>query len=244
MLQINEKLQRLLPEPTEEELAHLEDSLQKDGCIDPIITWNNVIIDGHHRYDICTRHNIPFQVKEMEFVDITQAMHWMIDHQMARRNLNNYQKAKIALQYEAVYREEAEARKLAGTKTEGDPNDRRTDAMLGKLVGLSRDSIAKVRKIEAEADEETREKLARGEIRINKAISLLNQQPEKERIFGNPEGDDTVCCTVLLRLMFEKCGLSFEGLGEAHKDDVKDKKLIDHKPNPFTTRYEIGRAHV
>jgi len=28
-------------------------------------TWNNILIDGHHRYEICTKHGIPFTVATM-----------------------------------------------------------------------------------------------------------------------------------------------------------------------------------
>ena len=39
----------------------LEQNLISDGCRDPLTTWHGVIIDGHNRYELCRKHQIPFQ---------------------------------------------------------------------------------------------------------------------------------------------------------------------------------------
>ena len=31
----------------------LEDNLLQDGCREPISLWEGIILDGHHRYEIC-----------------------------------------------------------------------------------------------------------------------------------------------------------------------------------------------
>ena len=35
------------------EMEELEKNLLSQGCLDPIATWNGVILDGHKRYRIC-----------------------------------------------------------------------------------------------------------------------------------------------------------------------------------------------
>ena len=59
-LTVNTGFESLIPPLREEELAGLEQSILTDGCRDPLVIWNNTIIDGHHRYAICTKHSIPF----------------------------------------------------------------------------------------------------------------------------------------------------------------------------------------
>ena len=162
-----------------------------------------MIIDGHHRYRICRRHNIPFAVEEREFRDITAAMEWMISRQLGRRNLSNFMKAKVALRYEEGFRKEAEKNKKAAAKLDSnlDANDRRTDSRLGKLVGLSRDTIAKSRRLIEEADEETRAKLDAGELSVNKAFTSLKagKTTEDRVIFRRPlPGDITLYTDVVL----------------------------------------------
>jgi len=32
-----------------------EANILKNGCYDPIKIWNGTIVDGHNRYEICTK---------------------------------------------------------------------------------------------------------------------------------------------------------------------------------------------
>ena len=86
-MKINPKLRSLIPPLAPDELAQLEANIVKDGCRDPLVTWNGTVIDGHNRYDICTRHGIKFETVEMEFADEEAAMDWMDANQLGRRNL-------------------------------------------------------------------------------------------------------------------------------------------------------------
>lgn len=71
--------------------AELESLILTHGCMDPITIWKgqNIILDGHRRHAICTKHNIPFQTRELEFPDRAAAMHWMDRYQVSRRNLGH-----------------------------------------------------------------------------------------------------------------------------------------------------------
>ena len=48
--------------------------------------WPRILIDGHNRYEICTRLDIPFDVIEMEFADNEAAADWIDRNQAGRRN--------------------------------------------------------------------------------------------------------------------------------------------------------------
>ena len=80
----------------EDEIFHLEKSLMEEGCRDPLVVWAKndtefIIVDGHNRYEICKRRNIPFDLKIVSFASLEQVKSWMIENQMGRRNLTPYQ---------------------------------------------------------------------------------------------------------------------------------------------------------
>lgn len=61
----------------------------RDGKLtDPIIVWNKTILDGHNRYNILRKHSfIEYEIKEMEFSSHQEALIWICNHQLGRRNL-------------------------------------------------------------------------------------------------------------------------------------------------------------
>ena len=78
------------PEREEE----LEKSLLRDGCQEPIIVWDGVIIDGYKRYRICTAEAIEFSVKEMDFPSEEEAISWV-----CRRRIPENPKHSIPYRY-------------------------------------------------------------------------------------------------------------------------------------------------
>ncbi len=81
--------------------GQLEVNLTVDGCREPIITWNNIIIDGHNRYEICNRLHIPYAVRKMPFENREQAIVWICSNQLGRRNITEEtRRYLIGKQYE------------------------------------------------------------------------------------------------------------------------------------------------
>lgn len=85
---IDPEFKRLLPELTSAELAQLEANILKDGCRDPIVVWNNTIVDGHHRYEICKRNRLSFKVETLEFGCREEVLRWICLNQLGRRNVS------------------------------------------------------------------------------------------------------------------------------------------------------------
>lgn len=99
---IDEGFKNLIRPLYKQEYLQLEANLLADGCRNPITTWNGVIVDGHNRYEICTRHGIPFEVEEMEFGCREEAIAWICANQLGRRNLTEEtRKFLIGMQYES-----------------------------------------------------------------------------------------------------------------------------------------------
>ena len=72
---IDPKLNGILPELSKADYKALEQSLLMDGFKGaPIMVWGDVIVDGHNRYEICKKHNIPYEVKSVEFASKEDAI--------------------------------------------------------------------------------------------------------------------------------------------------------------------------
>jgi len=84
---IDQEFKQLIPPLSEEEYRQLEANIIADGCSDALKLWGEIIIDGHNRYDICTRHGIEFKTVQKEFSSREDAMDWMDANQLGRRNL-------------------------------------------------------------------------------------------------------------------------------------------------------------
>lgn len=189
-LTIDPEFRDLIPPLNVEELALLEESIVANGCESPLIVWNGVIVDGHNRHAICQKHCIPFAVTEKEFNSREDAMLWMLRNQLGRRNLNSYQRGELALKFEPLLKAEARSRQATSTGGENPQlvknsaqagNGSRTREQLGKLAGVSHDTIKKVKKLSESADEETKGKLRRGEVTVHKAYTkLMHKEHENE----------------------------------------------------------------
>lgn len=85
---IDPEFKRLLPELSRIELEYLEANIIQDGCRDPIVVWNNIIVDGHHRYEICKRHRINFKTESLNLSCREEALRWICINQVGRRNIS------------------------------------------------------------------------------------------------------------------------------------------------------------
>lgn len=82
----------------------LEQNILSDGEVtNPLIVWNNKLIDGHHRRQIILKHpELPFQIKEIAFSNKYEAIAWICKNQAGRRNLTSEQMSYlIGKRYEA-----------------------------------------------------------------------------------------------------------------------------------------------
>jgi hypothetical protein len=64
------------------------------------VLWEESILDGHHRYEICQRHKIQFKTVVKSFDTREQAKLWIISNQLSRRNISPEQRTYlIGIQY-------------------------------------------------------------------------------------------------------------------------------------------------
>jgi hypothetical protein len=199
----SEQFEHLLPKLTKDERNALEESLQKEGCRDPIVTWHNTIIDGHNRYSICTKYDIPFNVKKMdEFSDEDAVKTWIINNQLSRRNLTDEQRERfLGILFNTNKKERGGVRDNSGRKSKvhGEPlistgkeeSDNTTDTagMIAKQHGISRATAKRAGKFATALDRISKispaaeAKIMSGEAKniiSRKEIRNLAEAPEAE----------------------------------------------------------------
>jgi len=186
LMKILQELESLIPPLSNEEFKQLERNILEEGIREPLITWNGILIDGHNRYRIAQEHDINYETLEKEFDNINRVKEWMIHNQFGRRNLSNYQRSVLALQLEDVFREKAKENQaiqfkgisLKQISAEVKPIETRQE--IAKVANVSHDTIAKVKKIEANATPEVKEKLNTGQMSINEAYKEIKKEENEQ----------------------------------------------------------------
>lgn len=152
-LTIDPEFKALIPPLSADERELLEASIIAEGCRDAIVVWQgqNVILDGHNRYDICTAHGIAFRTIELALDTRADVKVWMLRNQLARRNLPEPARVKLVLELKPALAEQAEERKRANLK-QGDaipdvPNlahrdNGRTRDKLAEEAGVSKSKFS------------------------------------------------------------------------------------------------------
>ena len=193
-LTIDPEFAGLIPPLQDAELSVLTDSILANGCEMPLVVWNGAIVDGHNRYRICHENSVPFAIEEKDFDSREAAEIWIIRNQLGRRNLSDFQRCELVLPLEERLKAEAKAAKIraisVSRRGENDfemvpnlaPSQSRTRDALAEMAGVSHGNLDKAKRIMESADEETKDRLRRGELSIHRAYSALTRtQTQAER---------------------------------------------------------------
>jgi len=91
-MKIDKEFAALIPPLSADERQQLEKNIiEHGGARDPLVAWASddglILLDGHNRYEICTRLSLPFDVHEVRFKSTEEARHWIVKNQLGRRNL-------------------------------------------------------------------------------------------------------------------------------------------------------------
>ena len=185
-MRIDNEFKNLIPALTDEEYKGLEQSILSEGCRDALVLWGDILIDGHNRYEICSKHGIEFKTVQKEFGSRDDVIQWIILNQFGRRNLPMYERAKLALRLKPVIAEKAKENQLSTlkqNKTVSQKSVERIDTQkeLAKAAGVSHDTIAKVEKIEKTASPEVKAKLQSGDMSINQAYQTIRREEREQK---------------------------------------------------------------
>jgi len=183
---INEELRSFIDPLTPVEYAALERSLLAEGCRDALVTWRDVLIDGHNRYEICQKHGIPFRtVHNNNFAALEDVMLWVIDNNLARRSVSDFQRGMLALRKkeivaaraaqraaEAPAEQAAEAAGPAADESIDPPWSTRED--VAKAARVSASTLSQIERIRKTAAPELVDAVRSGTISVSAAANVAS----------------------------------------------------------------------
>lgn len=170
-IKIDKEFQNLLRPLTAEEFKSLEDSIKQDGCLRPVELWNGYIVDGHNRYSICMKNDIPFEQVDVtgKFETKSDVMKWIVQNQRARqtgRQLSKTELAQMAMVVEKQVAVEAEVKMKAGVK---DPSSNlnegghvRTASKAAESIGVSENTYRDMKLVVEKGSDEQIERMNMG----------------------------------------------------------------------------------
>lgn len=152
--------------------------IENKGLMYPIVTWNNIIIDGHHRFVICKKHNFEIKTVEKEFVDENEAEIWLREFGGGRRNLNDFCKIenekKISeLQLKLIGKKNMPSGLSITDKAHNTRN------IIAKKLDVSTGQVGMFDVVVKHVDEKTKEELREGKKTIN---SVYEEVKKKDKI--------------------------------------------------------------
>lgn len=214
---VDPEFRGLIPPLTPEEVLGLEASILTEGVRNPLVVWGsqNILLDGHHRLEICGRHGLPYKTVAREFPDRDAAKAWVIQTQLGRRNLTPYARAELGLKLAECVSAQASARKADQMRLANavrhreevhaqDPpssldlsNIRQIENVDGldalrsaaEVAGLSRATIHKAKVIAQKAPEEVKQRLRRGDTTIHGEYQRLVGTTTAARIVASTENE-------------------------------------------------------
>lgn len=190
---IDKEFESLIPPLSAEEFQQLEENCLRDGIRDALIVWeqdgDDILIDGHNRFRIVGKHpTIQFNIKRMEFANRDEAKLWIIRNQLGRRNLNSFSRSELAIQGKELIAKKAKEKQAEyhgnqhdGLHQKSDKEQVITAKELGKIAGVSHDTIHKVETIKKSGDEKLIEEVRNGDVSINKGYQIATGKEIKTK---------------------------------------------------------------
>ena len=147
----------IFPMLAKDELQSLSEDIKRQGQLEPIYLFEGKILDGRNRFLACRQAKVEPRTKEFRGSS-EDAVAYVWSANVERRHLNEGQLSAAGLEREelvARYKGEAAERQREGQKSggsqikkplgsqepNGSPDDRKTTALIGKAVGVSRSTV-------------------------------------------------------------------------------------------------------
>jgi len=188
--------QELIPPMSLEDYQNLLDDIKRNGILQPIdVTYNNVILDGHHRVKAARElgiKEVEVRIPELLYVDEDE---YLISVAMNRRHLTEGQKAVLANEYRKILSEKAKTQRASDAiekrwrpeqkylETAVSPKyseeQERSRKIASDKFKVSERKVRTVQEIEKTAPE-VYEKLGSGDLQIHEA-KIIAQLPGDKR---------------------------------------------------------------
>lgn len=233
---LDDEFQALLPPLTADELSGLRLRLEKDGYLAPFIVWkgHGLLVDGYHRYDIWqTFHADDLdrtpEIVEKHFPDREAVETWIIQNQLARRNLTPTVRVELALKLKPALQAQAKERMAAGGRGEGCQNSdtpSRVDEQIAEAAGVSRDTVRKVEAVLEHGDEQTVADLRAGNTSVHAAYQTVQEPRAPADPAAGSERFEREMVRQLDRLMEQLRSMAQRLQDEAREQFVADLRAL------------------
>ncbi len=188
ILSINSQYENLVPKLPSSEYELLKKSIKENGLWMPIlVNPDGIILDGHHRFQACIELEIPTKHAVREFENKLLEKKFVIECNLKRRQLNDFQIAELGMTLLEIEQELAGKRKLEHSQS-NEPiaaNEAKGKAVekAAKQIGMSRGTFERAKKIIEDAPEEVKQKLRDGNphTSISKEYQNLVKEQKKEK---------------------------------------------------------------
>lgn len=199
-IQIKPELQAFIDPLSPAELDALERSLLAEGCRDALVLWGEVLVDGHNRYQLCRKHGLPFQtVQNPRLRSLEDVQLWMIDQQLGRRSVSDFQRGLLALRKKELVQARRSRPQQAEPQTPGSASTPApelppeppisTREAVARAARIKPSQVLQIEKIQKQAAPEVVAAVRSGDISLN-AAAVVATLPEDEQRAAALAGKD------------------------------------------------------
>jgi len=199
-LNISNEYEELLPKLSPKEYKALKLSIKTDGQHLPIIiNPQNTILDGHNRFNICQELGIEPKCEIATFPNQLLEKKFVIEINLQRRHLNDFQRTELAIPLEEIEKELAKQRQTATLPKEGEKgfqpvcssnelNTGQARDIVAKAAGVSPTTYHRAKTVSQKGSEQLKQKVRKGETSINAAYIQINRAEKHENTPVLPDG--------------------------------------------------------
>lgn len=175
---IDSEFEALIPLLSDDERTQLVANIERDGFRDPLVAWmdQSVLLDGHNRFRIWQERfqndeNREPEIAELKFATREDAMTWIIQNQLGRRNLTDAQRVQIALRLKPMFEAKAKANQKSSGGAVGKNSSEpvRTMAEVAKVAGVSEPTARQVETVLRDGSDSVKSDMLAGKLKINAA---------------------------------------------------------------------------
>ena len=180
---INPVYEQLVPKVSQEEYYTLVASIKKDGVWLPIvINEEGTVLDGHTRLRACKELGIEPPIIEKKFEDKLLEQKFVIESNLKRRQLNDFQKSELGIPLLAIEKQLAQKRfnQHCSPSNEGEQKGEATK-ITANAIGVSKTTFERSKKIIENAPENIKQNLRDGKTTISREYQKIRKDEKKEQ---------------------------------------------------------------
>lgn len=250
---IDERVKSRLWKLNETEFNNLEQSIITEGCRDALVLWGDILIDGHNRYEVCKRNNVPYRTVKKEFNDIEEVLLWIDMNQLSRRNLTDEQRTILIGR---IYKSNKKQVGQHGEMGQNGPfRSKPTYEKIADELKIGVNTVKRAEKyvnaiedIERSVGKEITDKIVSGDLKISKQdiIKIGELDPfEQEKVITKIQEEGKNVATIIKKGEIDQVKKEIKE-GKIELPEGKFQVIMMDVPWPYNTEYDesniMGRS--